>query len=281
MSSGLFSGKSGLSVGQGLYRVASSLWSGASGFVTDWDGNTTPAWLPTGALTFIDFENGHYYANGAERAFGDMFREVDNGWWDPSYQIDPADIVANEGWYGPDFDASPNTCYGILSLDALAGWWEPGVGGAWSAVVDLSASHGAVDLDRAAFLLYLAPPDTETPATVLWFFKGIETVVKHRAEVSVGNADDTDHYIAANPNSASTRLKLAGTLNTTTGHIAASEAGGGPATGTASGGSFTPDYAAMSMPYLLAYTGGDATMIVHSLTIYPEQSDAALAVLSA
>lgn len=51
MSSGLFSGKSGLTIGQGLYRVVSSLWSGAAGFVTDWDA------APTG-VSYLTLEDG-------------------------------------------------------------------------------------------------------------------------------------------------------------------------------------------------------------------------------
>ena len=38
MSSGLYSGVSGLAIGSGLYKDVSSLWSGASGLVTDWGG---------------------------------------------------------------------------------------------------------------------------------------------------------------------------------------------------------------------------------------------------
>lgn len=42
MSNGLFSGKPGLNIGRGLYRVVASLWSGSTGLVTDWDGSAPP-----------------------------------------------------------------------------------------------------------------------------------------------------------------------------------------------------------------------------------------------
>jgi hypothetical protein len=35
-------------------------------------GGGLPPWLPTGATTFTDFKNGHYYANGAEVAAADV-----------------------------------------------------------------------------------------------------------------------------------------------------------------------------------------------------------------
>jgi hypothetical protein len=43
MSSGLYSGVSGLALGVGLYRGVSGLWSGASGLITGWGGAVSPA----------------------------------------------------------------------------------------------------------------------------------------------------------------------------------------------------------------------------------------------
>jgi S-adenosylhomocysteine hydrolase len=50
MSSGLFSGASGLSLGTGLYKAVSSLWSGASSLLTGF-GDVGP---PTAALLLED-----------------------------------------------------------------------------------------------------------------------------------------------------------------------------------------------------------------------------------
>jgi len=55
MSNGLFSGKPGLNIGRGLYRVVSSLWGGATGLVTDWDGST-----PVGDMNVLS-SNGTSY----------------------------------------------------------------------------------------------------------------------------------------------------------------------------------------------------------------------------
>jgi hypothetical protein len=43
MSSGLYSGVSGLALGVGLYRGVSGLWSGASGLITGWGGAVSPS----------------------------------------------------------------------------------------------------------------------------------------------------------------------------------------------------------------------------------------------
>ena len=54
MSSGLYSGASGLSVGTGLYKTIQGLWSGASGLVSGGEGSsglwilTTGFWDDTG-----------------------------------------------------------------------------------------------------------------------------------------------------------------------------------------------------------------------------------------
>lgn len=42
MSSGLFSGTSGLGLGSGLYRLVSGLWSGASGLVSGFGAPAPP-----------------------------------------------------------------------------------------------------------------------------------------------------------------------------------------------------------------------------------------------
>ena len=55
MSDGLFSGKPGLNIGRGLYRVVASLWSGSSGLVTDWDGAA-----PTGDMNVLNSSGTSY-----------------------------------------------------------------------------------------------------------------------------------------------------------------------------------------------------------------------------
>lgn len=52
MSSGLYSGVSGLAIGSGLYKGVSGLWSGASGLVTGWGGLPTDG-SPTLILDFV------------------------------------------------------------------------------------------------------------------------------------------------------------------------------------------------------------------------------------
>ena len=56
MSSGLYSGVSGLAIGSGLYKGVSGLWSGAAGLVTGW-GNTIWSVLGSGLTVFHDLNN--------------------------------------------------------------------------------------------------------------------------------------------------------------------------------------------------------------------------------
>ena len=51
MSSGLYSGVSGLALGTGLYRDVSGLWSGASGLIAGFDGGNPYS----GASLYLDF----------------------------------------------------------------------------------------------------------------------------------------------------------------------------------------------------------------------------------
>lgn len=54
MSSGLYSGQPGLSLGTGLYRTVSGLWSGASGLITGFGGGGLPTdGSPTLILDFV------------------------------------------------------------------------------------------------------------------------------------------------------------------------------------------------------------------------------------
>ena len=54
MSTGLYSGQPGLSLGTGLYRTVSSLWSGASGLTMAFGGSAFPAnGLPTLVIDFV------------------------------------------------------------------------------------------------------------------------------------------------------------------------------------------------------------------------------------
>lgn len=70
-------------------------------------------------LARYDFAAGEYFADGAARGLADMVQSVDNGWWDPSYAPDPADVSA-AGWA-----AQPgNSAYLLPSELAKAGWWD-------------------------------------------------------------------------------------------------------------------------------------------------------------
>lgn len=62
MSSGLSDGASGLSLGTGLYKAVSSLWSGASGFVAGFGGGSPviPASLLLEDGSYLLLEDGSY-----------------------------------------------------------------------------------------------------------------------------------------------------------------------------------------------------------------------------
>ena len=78
MSTGLYSGVSGLSVGSGLYKGVSGLWGGASGLIAGFDGLPTDG-SPTLILDFVGsaFEtNQSLNLNFTEQTYG-------------AYQTDP------------------------------------------------------------------------------------------------------------------------------------------------------------------------------------------------
>ena len=271
MGNGLYLGDKGLSLGTGLYQDAEGLWSGAAGFQA---GGGTAAPVP---LTVIDFKNGIYTIGGVSKTLGDMFRTLNNGYWDPSYAIDPADIEAGVGWHAT---TSGTTTYALLSLAAMVGWWQPGTVQAFSAVIDGNGTPGAGN-SLCSFLPTVATSGYPTSGF------GLTRGTPGSSTNSVYNSDGTKYYATNNVDPGSTGDFKAGfTVNAATDYLAAVMNGGTVSSGTATtlnntGGAFTPDYSTMDAPYIYnAITTGGAGLI-RSINIYAPLSDSVLQGLTA
>jgi hypothetical protein len=115
MSSGLYSGVSGLALGVGLYRGVSGLWSGASGLITGWGGAVSPSLnlnLLAGPLdsritfsrgsnaTMIDGTGRIVYAPANLLTYS---QEFDNVAWQKTTQgVGVAPVVTANGATAPD-----------------------------------------------------------------------------------------------------------------------------------------------------------------------------------
>ena len=271
MGNGLYLGDKGLSLGTGLYQDAEGLWSGAAGFQA---GGGTAAPVP---LTVIDFKNGIYTIGGVSKTLGDMFRTLNNGYWDPSYAIDPADIEAGVGWHAT---TSGTTTYALLSLAAMVGWWQPGTIQQFSAVIDGNGTPGA-----GGSYFYFNPAEATTTDPQCGFLLG-----RGASPFSynyVTNGDASKQYSTGNVDPAATGdFKIGMTVNAATDYLAAVVNGGTVSSGTATtlnntGGAFTPDYSTMDAPYIYNAITAGGSGLIRSINIYAPLSDSVLQGLTA
>ena len=210
------------------------------------DAVSAPEWLPSGALAFVDFQNGHYYAGGAEVADLTTIFGTDAG-FGTTFSVD--DVSAS----GLSFSSHPSFL-GALLLDVL------GADGSTSLFEVTTSDSGACEIaldtadssDYNFELLALAETAGVGAST---FYNGASSI-----PALSNNTDNTPHAINRVAMTISP-TKLAMSVNGETAETAV------PVDGT---------YVSLAAAIVFGGWG-----FLHSITVYPPQADADLPALSA
>lgn len=235
---------------------------------------TYPADPTADAIALLGFAAGEYFADGDARVLADMFQVVDNGYWDPSYQPDPADIGAG-GWAAQ----GDQSAYLVPSELAKTGWWD---GGAreFVAVIEYDfeiAGETTDDSFRPSLILQAAEGftfnylDTDYLA-YCGFEAGHWGDGSFYAETYFYTYDYSDNSVTDERSGTdiapASPVKIAGRF--TADEIAFCANGGAIFTAAITRGDLFP---AFDLPYLANAVAGDASGNIRRVTIYPPDAD--------
>lgn len=235
-------------------------------------GHNPPLWVPRGGLLHADFVSGNYYCNSAVCAVTDLFRALDNGFWDPSFAFDPAQVIPGTGWLPVGNAGSV-----LFSIPALAGWWD-GTTNAVSFVAEFDLPTFAAD-DFATFLVSFVNDTAGAPGLGFYLNKSLDAEGSPADDISLQYDDGAGHSgnVAGTVDPA-IPFKLGYTVNGTAVYCSMNGAQSISATVDAA---VAAAYPSMDGPSIqMNVDNGSPILVCRNFTAYQPMSDSALDALT-